>query len=74
MGTIIDLVPKSDPLRHEWGRLHGLSSTALLVRILSALALFGFGASQLMPRPAFAALPRPHDGHDGQGPEPPSPE
>ncbi len=47
MATIIDLMPKSDPLRAEWGRLHGFSSLALLVRILCAagLFLFGFGPS-----------------------------
>lgn len=59
MGTIIDLVPKADPLRHQWGRLHAVSSVALLVRILSSAALFGLGLSAfsrrfLTPPPASA--------------------
>ena len=47
MGEIIDLVPKTDPMRAEWGRLHGFSSLALLLRILCAagLFIFGFGPS-----------------------------
>jgi hypothetical protein len=43
LGTAIDLVAKTDPLRRDWGRLHGLSSLALLVRILAAAAIFGIG-------------------------------
>jgi len=50
MGFLIDLVPKSDPLRQEWGRLHALSSVALLVRILSAAAFFGIVFAALVPR------------------------
>lgn len=40
MPAIIDLVPKSDPLRQAWGRLHGFSSFALLVRIVAVTTLF----------------------------------
>jgi hypothetical protein len=43
MGTAIDLVPKSDPLRMQWGRLHALSALALLLRIVCGLGLFGLG-------------------------------
>lgn len=59
MPTIIDLVPKSDPLRAEWGRLHGYSSLALLLRILSAAGLFVFGfgpAAQPIPRSGAARI------------------
>jgi hypothetical protein len=40
MPVAIDLVDKSDPLRKAWGRLHGYSSLALVVRILSASGIF----------------------------------
>jgi hypothetical protein len=40
MPVAIDLVDKSDPLRKAWGRLHGYSSLALVVRILSAGGIF----------------------------------
>jgi hypothetical protein len=50
MGTIIDLVPKSDPLRREWGRLHAFSAIALLVRIVSAAVFFGILFRALVPR------------------------
>ena len=50
MGTIIDLVPKSDPLRREWGRLHAFSAIALLVRILAAAVFFGILFRALVPR------------------------
>jgi hypothetical protein len=50
MGSLIDIVPRTDPLRQEWGRLHALSSIALLVRILSAMAFFGVLFSALVPR------------------------
>jgi hypothetical protein len=43
MGTAIDLVPKGDPLRMQWGRLHALSALALLLRIVCGLGLFGLG-------------------------------
>lgn len=46
MGAI-DLVAKTDPLRQEWGRLHGLSSLTLLVRVLAAALAFAAGFSQL---------------------------
>jgi hypothetical protein len=45
MPTLIDLVPKSDPLRQAWGRLHGLSSISLVVRIAATAALFAVGLS-----------------------------
>ncbi|MEO6323935.1 MAG: DUF4149 domain-containing protein [Thermoanaerobaculia bacterium] len=63
MGAIIDLVPKTDPLRAEWGRLHGFSSMALLLRILAAagLFIFGFGpsvtAANLAETPKVEPLP-----------------
>lgn len=38
-GTI-DLVPKGDPRRAAWGRLHGFSSALLLVRIACAAGVF----------------------------------
>ena len=46
MGAI-DLVAKTDPLRREWGRLHGLSSLTLGVRLLAATFAFAVGFSQL---------------------------
>ncbi|MDL2717147.1 MAG: DUF4149 domain-containing protein [Acidobacteriota bacterium] len=46
MGAI-DLVPKTDPLRQHWGRLHGLSSLTLLVRLLAGIGAFAAGFSQL---------------------------
>jgi hypothetical protein len=46
MGAI-DLVPKTDPLRQEWGRLHGLSSLTLLVRLAAGAGAFAAGFSQL---------------------------
>jgi len=45
MGAI-DLVAKTDPLRREWGRLHGLSSLTLGVRLLAAIGAFAVGFSQ----------------------------
>jgi hypothetical protein len=50
MPTIIDMVPKSDPLRRAWGRLHAFSSLALVARIAASLALVAL----LQPRrPAY---------------------
>lgn len=46
MGAI-DLVLKSNPLRQEWGRLHGLSSLTLLVRLAAGAGVFAAGFSQL---------------------------
>ena len=46
MGAI-DLVPKTDPLRQEWGRLHGLSSLTLLVRLAAGIGAFAAGFWQL---------------------------
>ena len=43
----IDLVAKTDPLRQEWGRLHGLSSLTLVVRLLAAALAFVAAFSQL---------------------------
>lgn len=40
MPMAIDLVPKDDPVRAAWGRLHGVSTLALLVRIAAAAGLF----------------------------------
>lgn len=44
MPVAIDLVDKADPLRMAWGRLHGYSSFALVVRILSAGGIFFLAA------------------------------
>lgn len=52
MPAIVDLVPKSDPLRKEWGRLHGLSAFALLLRVLGSAAVF---AVVLRSEPGAAA-------------------
>ena len=58
MASAIDLVPETDPLRQEWGRLHGLSSVALLVRILAAAAFFAVLYRRSMPVPQpFVSTP-----------------
>jgi Domain of unknown function (DUF4149) len=49
MGAI-DLVEKTNPLRLEWGRLHGLSSLTLLVRLAAGVGAFAAGFSQLPRR------------------------
>lgn len=46
----IDLVSKEDPVRREWGRLHGVSSLTLLVRLAAAAGVFAAGFSQLPGR------------------------
>ncbi len=43
----IELVPKTDPVRIAWGRLHGVSSVTLLVRLAAAAGIFVAGFSQL---------------------------
>jgi multisubunit Na+/H+ antiporter MnhB subunit len=43
MVVAVDLVPKEDPLRREWGRLHGISSLLLLGRLLGVANLFALG-------------------------------
>ncbi len=43
----IDLVPKEDALRKEWGRLHGVSSLTLLVRLAASAGVFAAGFSQI---------------------------
>ncbi len=43
----IDLALKTNPLRQEWGRLHGLSSLTLLVRLAAGIGAFAAGFSQL---------------------------
>ena len=40
MPVPIDLVPKDDPLRTQWGRLHGVSAMTLLVRIAASAGVF----------------------------------
>jgi hypothetical protein len=45
-GPEFDLLAASDPLRKAWGRLHGLSSLTLVVRIVCAAAVFFVGFSQ----------------------------
>jgi hypothetical protein len=44
---IIDLVSKTDPLRQDWGRLHGLSALTLVVRLLASIGAFVAAFSQL---------------------------
>ena len=51
MGAV-DLVAKTDPLRQEWGRLHGLSFLTLVVRLFAAIGSFVAGFSQLGPQTA----------------------
>jgi regulator of protease activity HflC (stomatin/prohibitin superfamily) len=46
MGAI-DLVEKTNPLRQEWGRLHGLSSLTLLVRLAAGIGAFAAAFSQV---------------------------
>jgi len=46
MGSI-DLALKTNPLRQEWGRLHGLSSLTLLVRLAAGVGVFAAGFRQL---------------------------
>jgi uncharacterized protein DUF4149 len=58
MGTI-DLVAKTDPLRQEWGRLHGLSSLTLVVRLAAAVGAFVAAFSQLGPQTASRSHPEP---------------
>jgi hypothetical protein len=43
----IDLVAKDDPLRKAWGRLHGISSLTLLVRLAASAGVFAAAFSQL---------------------------
>jgi hypothetical protein len=43
----IDLVPREDPTRVAWGRLHGVSSLTLLVRLAAAAGVFAAGFSQI---------------------------
>lgn len=43
----IDLVPKEDAVRKEWGRLHGVSALTLLVRLAASAGVFAAAFSQL---------------------------
>ena len=59
MPVAIDLVDKADPLRKAWGRLHGYSSLALAVRILSSGAIFFLAARRprtVRPVPGAARI------------------
>ncbi len=40
MPSLIDLVPRADPMRKEWGRLHAFSAAVLVVRLLASTTLF----------------------------------
>ena len=64
-GPAFDLLAASDPLRQAWGRLHGLSSLTLVVRLVCAAAAFFVGFSQAgkgaEPRPASAAVTAPEE-------------
>ncbi len=44
MPLAIDLVDKGDPLRQAWGRLHGYSAFAIVVRIAAAAGIFFLAA------------------------------
>ena len=46
MGTI-DLVPREDPMRKDWGRLHGVSAVTLLVRLAASAGVFAAAFAQL---------------------------
>jgi len=50
-GPLFEALPVSDPLRRAWGRLHGLSLLTLLVRLVSAAAVFALGFRQVGPLP-----------------------
>jgi hypothetical protein len=67
MPMAIDLVDKADPLRKAWGRLHGYSSLALVVRILAFGAVFFLAARKGSRRnaPAAAAPFRPEPAEPG---------
>jgi len=61
-GAAFDLLPAGDPVRRAWGRLHGLSSLTLVVRLLCGTAVFFLGFSQAgkeaaTPPPAVTAPP-----------------
>ncbi|HTS01628.1 MAG TPA: DUF4149 domain-containing protein [Thermoanaerobaculia bacterium] len=43
----IDLVPREDPARVAWGRLHAVSALTLLVRLAGSAGAFAAGFSQL---------------------------
>jgi hypothetical protein len=43
----IDLVQKDDAARVAWGRLHGVSSLTLLVRLAASAGVFAAGFSQI---------------------------
>ena len=51
-GPAFELLAATDPLRKAWGRLHGLSSLTLVVRIVVAAAAFFVGFSQTGPKAA----------------------
>lgn len=59
---IIDLLPKSDPGRKEWGRLHAFSSVVLLVRLLASTALFVLVSRRPRRTIAVAAAAAPPEG------------
>ncbi len=52
-GATFELLPRTDPLRLAWGRLHGLSLLTLLVRLGCAGAAFAL---------AFGEVPRAREG------------
>ncbi len=58
-GAAFDLLAPADPLRKAWGRLHGLSSLTLVVRIVCGAAAFFVGWTQARREapPAAAAGP-----------------
>lgn len=62
MPVDLELVPKDDPARRAWGRLHGVSSLALLCRVAASLGVFAL-ALPVRPRPRWGAA-RPLGGED----------
>ena len=60
MPVAIDLLERTHPLRQAWGRLHGMSTLALLLRILASAGLFFLAVPR--PRPRWAAARREEEG------------
>ncbi|MCK6684956.1 MAG: hypothetical protein L6R30_21350 [Thermoanaerobaculia bacterium] len=56
MPLSMDLVPKESPLRKAWAQLHLVSLFALLVRILSAVALYIVAFGITPPKRTIPAL------------------
>lgn len=55
MGAPIDAVPREHPARRAWGRLHGFSTVALLVRLLATGGLFALAYPRAERRGTLAS-------------------